>query len=93
MEKKYLTRDVGVLTNPMKMKEYVEKGVEGSLKNYFESAPIDEELRNLKQVSGADFDSSMFKRNMDVNKLVLIKHPEAAKNLDIEKTFNKFAKS
>jgi len=47
----------------------------------------------VKQVTGADFDSSIFKRNMEVNKLVLIKHPESAKNLDIEKSFDKFAKS
>lgn len=48
MEKKYLTRDLDVLTNPQKMKEYVENGVQGTLKNYFESHPIKKELKNLK---------------------------------------------
>ena len=75
------------------MKEYVQNGIDGKHKNFFESAPIDESLKNVRQVTGADFDSSIFKRNMEANKLVLIKHPVDAKNLDIEKSFDKFAKS
>lgn len=81
------------MINPNKIKQFVEQGAAGALDNYFDSAPIDKEFKNLKQVSGADFDSSIFKRNMDTSKLVLIKHPVASKNLDIEKSFNKFAKS
>ena len=47
MEKKYLTRDLNMLTNPQKMKVYVEQGVQGTLKNYFESHPIKNELKNV----------------------------------------------
>ena len=63
------------------------------MENTFDSASIEKEFKNIRQISGGDFDSSIFKRNMESSKLVLFKHPDAAKNLDLEVKFDKFAKS
>lgn len=66
------------------MKQFAEQGAAGKLNNHFDSASIEKEFKHIKQVTAGDFDSSIFKRNMSSNKLVLIKHPCASKNLDIE---------
>ena len=63
------------------------------MKNYFDSAPIDKEFKNVKRIVGTDFDYQIFKRNTDMNKLLLIKHPVESKNYNIEKTFDKFVKN
>jgi hypothetical protein len=80
-----------VLTDAVKMQEYLDGVVAGKEEYNLDSVPIPIEYKNIRQINGNEFEGMVFEGNKAHDKLVLITHPNAKKNMGIDTEFDKFA--
>lgn len=83
LEKKYFTRDAGILTDGKKMSQFITDIRNSKVPLYFECAMLPTEYGPLREISGTNYHKFMTQSNLGKAKLVLITHPDPEKNYDI----------
>jgi len=93
LEKKYMTRDAKLLTNPENIVKYLKDLQSGALECTFDSSAIPSDLKHSKRIVGTDVERALFSSNQHKSKLLLVTHGNEAKNFGVEAEFDSFAKS
>lgn len=91
LETKFYTSSSKRLLNANRMKAFIEECLQGKQPQHLRSVPITENNKN-RIITGEQFEQVVLNGNRDYAKLILVTHPKAKKNGDVEEEFAKVQK-